>query len=761
MTSSVAWPRITADRLAVVREPLSWCLHLGEPADKSQVAGRLRRALLGPADETWETPTWLWPHQVDAARRIAGSIKVFGGALLCDAVGLGKTYTGLAIATRYRSVLLSAPAVLNRQWTRVSDQLGVGVSIVSHESLSRQIPVPQAELIIVDEAHWFRNPSTMRYVNLARGIRNADLLLMTATPVVNRPADLVHLVRLFAPDHAFAAFGIDSLSEAVGHSRRPHPGAALTPVIIARSPDTAGIGSHAVPLPVDQPVVASPPTEENFLRQVGRMVERLRFPSFDGASAASLLRLQLFHRLSSSVPACVESLRRHRKYLDHAIDAARKGERLSRRASRTLFATEDEFQLEFDLLRDKAVKVPVADLEHERDRISALVSALQAHRGRPKIAALRQLLTNQGDPETPRKTLVFTNAVATALEIARHLDWRRTAVVAGGAARIVSGPVPVSVVLGWFAPSGNQKVPPPRYAQIDVLVATDMVSEGLNLQDADAVVHFDLPWNPVRLQQRVGRVARMGSDHTHVDVWWFIPPPLLENHLNLRQRIQQKLEHQRDLGVPVTSRVGQARVLGRSLETRERVGGSLRRFPSVKPHYCVVAGPLAAAFAVRWQTGRTSVPQLIVLAGDPPVCITDLTEACGILLDLLDRPVSEQRPDVRFHQTLVTTLRQRLARAHAGPSDNETRRLARMVLRRAGRAGKARRARELHVLDQVLDALSTGIGRGAQLDLVHAMQGKKSLVDRLTAWSHRWKGCENAATSVTLEAAIVGDGTER
>ncbi len=761
MTASAVWSGITADQLAVVREPLSWCLHLGERADKHHVARRLRGALLGPADAEWKPPTWLWPHQVDAARRIAGSIKAFGGALLCDAVGLGKTYTGLAIATRYRSVLVSAPAVLNRQWTQVSNQLGIELSIVSHESLSRRTPVPRTDLIIVDEAHWFRNPSTRRYLNIARGIRTADLLLMTATPVVNRPADLLNLVRLFAPDHAFAAFGIESLAEAVGMYRGPNPGAALTSVIVARSPDTAGIGSLSVPLPVDRPVMTPPPTDERFLRRVGRMVDRLRFPSFGGPSAASLLRLQLFHRLSSSVPACVESLRRHRTYLDRAIDAARRGERLSRRASRTLFASEDEFQLEFDLLRDRAASVPVSDLEHEHHLLSALVSALEKHTPRPKIAALRQLLTQRSELDPPRKTLIFTNAVATALEIARHLGWTRTAVVSGGGARIVSGPMPVSVVLGWFAPKGSRKTPPPRYAQIDVLVATDMVSEGLNLQDANAVVHFDLPWNPARLQQRVGRVARMGSDQTHVDVWWFMPPPLLENHLNLRRRIQQKLEHQRDLGVPVTSGVGQARVLGRSLEIRERIGGPLQRLPPVGPRHCVVAGPLAAAFAVRWQMGGRSVPQLVVLAGDPPVCITDLIEACGVLLDLMDRPVSKRSPDVRFHQTLVTTLRQRLASAHAGPSDTETRRLARMVLRRAARAGRARRVHELNLLDQVLDALSKGVGRGAQLDLIEALQGKKSLADRLIQWTNRWKGYQNAATSVTLEAAIVGDGTQR
>jgi len=116
---------------------------------------------------------------------------MFGGALLCDAVGLGKTYTGLAVATRYEAVVVSAPAILVPQWRQVSGQLAVPITIVSHESLSRRSALPRADFMIVDEAHWFRNPRTVRYDTLARQARASHMLLMTATPVVNRPRDLL------------------------------------------------------------------------------------------------------------------------------------------------------------------------------------------------------------------------------------------------------------------------------------------------------------------------------------------------------------------------------------------------------------------------------------------------------------------------------------------------------------------------------------------------------------------------------------------
>lgn len=743
----------------MVREPLHWCLQVGERSSKNQVDRRLRRALLGPADEQWIPPAWLLPHQPDAAKRVAGSLEMFGGALLCDAVGLGKTYTGLAVATRYEAVVVSAPAILVPQWRHVSGQLGVPITIVSHESLSRRSALPRADLMIVDEAHWFRNPRTVRYDTLARQTRAAHLLLMTATPVVNRPRDLLNLLRLFASDHVFAAYGIRSLTEAVVRRGGPSPAAGITPVIIARSPDTAGVHPQLIPRQTDRPVLTPAPIDEDILERVTQTIGRLQFPSFENSTAAALLRLHLFHRLASSVPACIESLQRHCTYLNHAIDAGRRGTKLSRRVSRKLFTFEDESQLEFELLQRHATSVPTADLECERRRITELLSALGNKPTSPKISALHRLLIQRGESGPSHKTIVFTSAVSTALAIAAQLRWDRTAIVTGLGARIASGPLPVSVVLSWFAPRALDKTPPPAHARIDVLVATDMASEGLNLQDADAVVHFDLPWNPLRLQQRIGRVARLGSEHSDVEIWWFAPPPLLEQHLQMRNRILHKLEHQRDLAVPVTSRVGRARVLGRSLEIRERVGGSLERLPAEPPRHCVVVGPNAAAFAVRWQCGTRSAPHLIAVAGDPPEVITNLYEVCGVLSDLLDSRLSSRQPDTRLQETLAIALRQRLANATAGPVDTETRRLTRMVLRRATRAGKARRMQELDLLDDVLDTLSRGTRRGAHLDLVNALRGKRSLVDRLRRWTHRWHGLDSDAPAVALEAAIFGDGS--
>ena len=91
-------------------------------------------------------------------------------------------------------------------------------------------------------------------------------------------------------------------------------------------------------------------------------------------------------------------------------------------------------------------------------------------------------------------------------------------------AHIASGRVSRDSVLAQFAPESGGRAAVHAAERIDVLLATDVLSEGLNLQEASVVVHLDLPWNPARLEQRTGRCARLGSRHERVAVYLVEPP---------------------------------------------------------------------------------------------------------------------------------------------------------------------------------------------------------------------------------------------
>ncbi|HEV2641747.1 MAG TPA: SNF2-related protein, partial [Candidatus Elarobacter sp.] len=146
----------------------------------------------------------LHPHQMIAARRLEAILDREGGALLSDVVGLGKTYTALAIAASRGPLLVIAPAVLRTMWLDAFRRAGVPGDFVSFEALSRgRRATERHRLVIIDEAHHARNPATRRYDGVARACVRAEVLLLSATPLHNSRADVASLLALFLGSRAF------------------------------------------------------------------------------------------------------------------------------------------------------------------------------------------------------------------------------------------------------------------------------------------------------------------------------------------------------------------------------------------------------------------------------------------------------------------------------------------------------------------------------------------------------------------------------
>ena len=135
----------------------------------------------------------LYPYQQRAVARLRQLLRLAGGAMLADATGLGKTFVALAVGTAFERLLIVVPAALLDAWHRSAERAGVDASFISTERLSRGARPPMAdpELVIVDEAHHFRNPRTKRYAALAELCDRARVLLLSATPLQNRRDDLV------------------------------------------------------------------------------------------------------------------------------------------------------------------------------------------------------------------------------------------------------------------------------------------------------------------------------------------------------------------------------------------------------------------------------------------------------------------------------------------------------------------------------------------------------------------------------------------
>src|SRR5437762_7053666 len=100
----------------------------------------------------------------------------------------------------------------------------------------------------------------------------------------------------------------------------------------------------------------------------------------------------------------------------------------------------------------------------------------------------------------------------------------KVAMLTSPGARVAGGPLTRTEAITRFAPGATGSRNPTPAEAIDLLLTTDLISEGVNLQDADTVIHLDIPWTAARMEQRVGRVARLGSRHAEVRVHAIRPP---------------------------------------------------------------------------------------------------------------------------------------------------------------------------------------------------------------------------------------------
>ena len=427
----------------------------------------------------------LAPHQRAAVARALALIARYGGAILGDDIGLGKSYVAANVACELQrhgsGVEIVVPASLVAQWRETLYEFGVEARIITHDALANDPSAGDGErFIVVDEAHAFRNRRTQRWCALARRSIASRLLLVTATPICNSADDLLALVSLIAADDALRVCGVASIDDAFAVRDGRSLDVIVRELVIRRERDVLppelrfGTLDRRV---VRHPIVDAP-------------IDGLQFPL---STSRPLLRQFLWRRLESSPAALLESVRRQLRFYERVVES---GRALSRRDYRQAFAAEedaDAFQqiLFWDLLAPSD-GFDTKAIRDEMDRL-AEVRALVERADDTKAALLESALT--GEP-----ALIFTGAAATARALSKRLRC--------GLAT---------------ARDGSAAIEAFRRGTIDRLVATDLASEGLNLQRAGVVVHYDIPWNPVKLDQRNGRAHRIGQTRESVRAIYFLP----------------------------------------------------------------------------------------------------------------------------------------------------------------------------------------------------------------------------------------------
>ena len=611
------------------------------------------------------TVVWkkLFKFQRDGVVGAIDKLARFGGCIIADSVGLGKTFEALAIIKyhelRNDRVLVLAPKRLRDNWTlyQANDKRNVLAAdrfhydVLNHTDLSRDggtsgdidlghVNWGNYDLVVIDESHNFRNKKSprqgieTRYDRLMRKIIKEGVktrvLMLSATPVNNRLADLKNQIAFVTEgdDGALAEHGIASIEQTTGKAQTQFKRwldkdeAERTPaqlvemlgfdyftlldhLTIARSRrhieryyGTEETGKFPARLPpINLKADVDLAGQFRAIKDINLEIRRLNLASYAPLryvllhkqaaydakystqirggesffrqtdreeSLIHLLRVNVLKRMESAVSSFALTVQRQLKDVERVLAHIDNHDESIEEINIADIDIEDPaFEA---LLVGRKVKVLLCDVDllrwkqdltEDRNRLATLLAAAQqvtAERD-AKLAQLRAMIEekcrqpiNVGN----RKIIVFTAFSDTAQYLYAHLAaWAKaslgleTALVTGSAGIQTTLPglrKNMASVLSAFAPRAKER--PAELAsegEIDLLIATDCISEGQNLQDCDWLVNYDIHWNPVRIIQRFGRIDRIGSPNQRIQLVNFWPNIELEEYIGLEQRVSGRM----------------------------------------------------------------------------------------------------------------------------------------------------------------------------------------------------------------------------
>jgi ERCC4-related helicase len=514
------------------------------------------------------------PHQVEAAL-FAFKSPLSKGAILADEVGLGKTIeAGLVMAQKWtegkRCILIICPANLRKQWSQeMADKFFLPTTILESANYDRmkkdgmrrpfeqpaiilcsfqfaarqsdELMVTKWDLVIIDEAHRLR--SVYRTDNktgraLKGALTNAPKVLLTATPLQNSLMELYGLVSLI-DDYAFG----DAKSFRAQYARLT--GDALFNELKTRlSPichrtlrrQVLEYIRYTNRIPITQEF--RPTADEQTLYDM--VSDYLRRPSLQAlpSSQRSLMTLILRKLLASSTFAIAGALDSLARKLERQLkedqeqrdqpreDLAEDYEALDEVAEEWSDTEEQAEPLSTDDIT--AIKAEIADLRGFRD---LAVSITENAKGMALLSALKMGFAKATELGGPQKAIIFTESRKTQDYLVRLLSANGY----GDQLALFNGtnadPQSRAIYAEWVkANKGTDRVTGSRTADMraalveyfrnkaSILIATEAAAEGINLQFCSMVVNYDLPWNPQRIEQRIGRCHRYGQKYDVVVV---------------------------------------------------------------------------------------------------------------------------------------------------------------------------------------------------------------------------------------------------
>ena len=612
----------------------------------------------------------LYDFQQDAALAIINKLERYNGCILADSVGLGKTFTALAVMKYYenrnKSVLVLCPKKLAENWNTYKDNYvnnpiaadRLNYDVLFHTDLSRshgfsngldldRLNWGNYDLVVIDESHNFRNgagthanTTENRYVKLMDKIIRAGVktkvLMLSATPVNNRFVDLKNQLTIAYEgdseqiDHKLSTK--KSIEEIFRQAQRAfNTWSKLKPaerttdallrtldfdffelldsVTIARSRrhiekyyDTAEIGKFPER---NKPISLRPcltdldsainyneiygllshlslciytPSNYIFLSKMQKYAD-LTHNKGDNLTQSGreegicrLMSINLLKRLESSVNSFRLSLGRIQTLINDTIERINRYEEYGDIDIDTYEVSDRDLDLD-DSNTDyftvgRKVKIDLADMDYwtwreelqedadTLERLTSMVADITPEYDTKLQELLRLLSEKIENPINPgnQKVLIFSAFSDTAEYLYHHVSafiqkkyGLDVAMITGsieGKTTIKGFRATLNNVLTCFSPisKGRDVLMPGSNTEINILIATDCISEGQNLQDCDYLVNYDIHWNPVRIIQRFGRIDRIGSRNACIQLVNFWPDMDLDEYINLKSRVETRMK---------------------------------------------------------------------------------------------------------------------------------------------------------------------------------------------------------------------------
>lgn len=538
-------------------------------------------------------------YQIDAVVMARKKLKAYNGVFISDVVGLGKTYICAMLANSFKRStykLFVCPPVLVDYWRGVLQEFDVArCDVESLGKLDKILSkgIDKYNYVFIDEAHRFRNSNTESFTQLHQICRGKKVILVSATPINNYTSDIENQIYLFQSKQSGTINGIRNiegffrgLNSKLSSKVKGSPAymkqlrenseiirdKLIREVMVRR---TRSEVQEYYSLDLDKqglkfPSAGSPEkiiyefdeyTNEAFIETINA-IKNFTYSRYtpllylrDKEKYGTMLVAQknmggfmkgtLIKRLESSFYAFKMTLSRFIESYEKFLDMVNSGVvYISKKidiydllddgdTDKLLYYIEQQDIMKFETKEFQARFIK--DLENDLSELKSLQTMWRQINTDPKLDIFKYELENNSIM-SGKKIIVFTESKETAQYLKDDLKkiyGERVVCFSGQSSQALKMDIEDS-----FNPKNKGK----NHDLYDILITTDVLAEGINLHRANVLVNYDLPWNPTKIMQRVGRINRVGTEFDRIYVFNFFPTSQSAKHIPLEDRILEKLQ---------------------------------------------------------------------------------------------------------------------------------------------------------------------------------------------------------------------------